>query len=95
MGIYKYRVVYWCEFDCLTDKGLIAAESMDEAYNLIKRLLGDEIESINVVCIMGAEEGIFSPFETAIVDWKELKNAVDEIYNFAETQDKLRELSEG
>ena len=94
MGIYKYHVVYWYDYNCLTEKGLIAAENMDEAYNLIKRLLGDEIESINVTCIIGAEEGIFSPFEVSVEDWKELKTAVDEIYAFAEAQNKLKELGE-
>lgn len=90
MGIYKYYVKYWDEYECFTDEGIIIADDMNEIYNSIKRWVGDEIEVLNVECVMGTEDNVFSKSDVPCADWLVLKNTVDRIYEKAEAEEKLR-----
>lgn len=82
MGIYKYFIKYWDEYECRNDSGFIVADGMNEAYDAIKEWF-DAIESIEVKCLAGTEGNLFSMIEISLNEWDALRRAFNEIYNEA------------
>ena len=83
MGIYKYFIKYWNDYDeCVNDCGIIVADGMNEAYDAIKEWF-DGIESLVVECLAGTEGNLFSKTDISLNDWDALRRAFNEIYNEA------------